>query len=226
MPLINYPNVPNVPGVPSVARDYTAVTSVAGAVGLLSQVYTEFMALRWGVFSAGGARVLWPDSFLDIDYRNGSWQATYPVEQGGFASYNKVDTPFDVRVRMAIGGDQVSRAAFLTTVEGMLKTLDRFTVVTPEKTYPSASLVNYMYRRETKNGASMLIVELWFQEVRVNALSAYAAAKSPASANPVDGGTVQALPVADNWGQSLVPVSVPGTTAGERILISTLGPIQ
>ena len=209
MSLINFPNVPNVPGVPSVARDATAVTSVTGAIGLLSQVYTEFMAARWGVFSAGGGRVLWPDSFLDIDCKNGSWQATYPVEEGGFATYNKVDTPFDVRVRMAIGGDQVSRAVFLSTVEGMLKTLDRFTVVTPEKTYPSASLVNYMYRRETRNGASMLIVELWFQEVRTNALSAYSAVKSPASANPVDGGTVQAF-----------PIDGPGSVAGQPLTLS------
>ena len=209
MSLINFPNVPNVPGVPSVARDPTAVTSATGAVGLLSQIYSEFMAARWGVFSSGGARVLWPDSFLDIDYKNGSWQSTYPVEEGGFATYNKVDTPFDVRVRMAIGGDQVTRAAFLSTVEGMLKTLDRFVVVTPEKTYSSASLVNYMYRRETKNGASMLIVELWFQEVRINALAAYSAVKSPSSADTIDGGTVQAF-----------PIDAPGSVAGQPLTLT------
>jgi hypothetical protein len=110
---------------------------------------------------------------------------------------------------MAIGGDQVSRATFLSTVEGMLKTLDRFVVVTPEKTYSSASLVNYMYRRETKNGASMLIVELWFQEVRINALSAYSAVKSPSSANQVDGGTVQAF-----------PIDGPGSVAGQPLTLT------
>lgn len=226
MPLINYPNVPNVPGVPSVLRVPTAVSSATGAVGLLSQVYTEFMAARWGVFTSGGARALNPDSFLEINYQNGSTQSTYPVEEGGFQSYNKVETPFDVRVRMAIGGDQISRAAFLTTVESMLKSLDRFTVVTPEKTYSSASLVNYMYRRETRSGASMIIVELWFQEVRVNAQAAYSAAKSPSSADTVDGGVVQAFPVTNNWGVSLVPIDVPGTRPGERIPLTTQLGIQ
>lgn len=194
MPLIDFPNVPDVPGVPAIARSITVATSVTSLIGLAQEVFSDFLGSRWGVFDDSGTRVLFPDSFLGIEFKNDERQSDYPVEGGGFQTYNKVDTPYDVRVKMAVGGDEISRTEFLRQCDVMLHGIDLYTVITPEVSFATASLVNLMYKRETKNGATMLTVDLWFEEVRESATLLTAAAQ-PSGADAISDGTVQAFPV-------------------------------
>lgn len=201
MSLIPFPDVPSVPGVPAVFRSLTVPTPGAvlnSALGGLTDAI--FGPVVWGVFDKDGNQALTPDSFLGVEYRNESRVSNYPQEQGAFASYNKVATPFDCRVRMAIGGDKASRTAFLSAVDAMLKGIDLFTVVTPEVTYANATLETYDYRRDSFNGVSMLIVSLDFIEVRITATAQFSAAstKSPSGADPVSGGQAQTFPVSQS----------------------------
>lgn len=194
MPLIQFPNVPNVPGVPALMRGVTIPTSIASLVGLGAGIWSDFLASRWGVFDDGGGRVLVADSFIGIEFKNDSRQSNYPIEEGGFQTFDKIDTPYDARVTMAIGGDLVTRSLFLSTCDDMLHSIKLYSVVTPEKTYASASVVNVGYRRETKNGATLLTVQLWFQEVRTK-VSILFSGQNPASADVVSDGTVQSFPM-------------------------------
>lgn len=208
MPFIDFPNVPNVPGVPAIARSISVPTPEVlevGALGALTDLL-GFSAPVWGVFDQDGNKVLNPDSFLSFDYRNSSRVSSYPQEQGAFSSYNKVSTPYDVRVRMAIGADQASRTAFLAQCELMLKSIDLFNVVTPEATYINATLDSYDYRRETNNGATMITVDMAFIEVRVTATAQFSSGassnpfpadqvQSPSAADPISDGQVQAFAV-------------------------------
>jgi|GEM_PF-3295268 len=154
-----------------------------------------------------------PDSFLDIDYKQDTRVSQYPQEEGAFASYNKVGTPYDCRVKMAIGGDEAKRTAFLDKCDLMLNTTDLYTVVTPNATYLNASLQNYRYRRESKNGVSILTVELWFIEVRITAVAEFspiaetdAPVASAEDATPeTDGKAAAADPVSDGQVQAVEP---------------------
>lgn len=145
---------------------------------------------------ASTKEALTPDSFISIDYKNNMRVSNYPQEEGAFASYNKVGTPYDCRVRMAIGGDKTTRTAFLAKCDVMLKSIDLYTVITPEAQYTNASLENYDYRRESRNGATLLIVDLAFIEVRITATATFSSAVKPAEpsgADPVSDGQVQAV---------------------------------
>jgi hypothetical protein len=197
MSLIPFPNVPNVPGVPAILRNAT----IPSAGQLLNNVLggvaeAIFGRVVWGVFDQSGRAALQPDSFLDIDYKQDMRVSQYPQEAGAFASYNKVGTPYDCRVRMAIGGDKTSRTAFLAQVDAMLQTIDLYTVVTPEATYTNAALQNYGYRRESRNGATMLTVELMFTQVRLTGVATFSLPAKPSGADPVSGGQVQTFAVA------------------------------
>jgi hypothetical protein len=205
MPFIEFPNVPNVAGVPAILRSATVPTPQALEVGALGAITSllGFGPPVWGVFDLSGNQVLVPDSFLALDYKNDARVSDYPQEQGAFASYNKVQTPYDVRTRMTIGADLASRAAFLAQCDAMLKSTDTFNVVTPEVTYFNATVENFAYRRETKNGATLITVDLWFLEVRVSATAQFSAAasssplaanqvKAPNAADPISDGQVQA----------------------------------
>lgn len=199
MSLIPYPNVPNVPGVPAILRSATVPTPNQILNAVLGRVAESiFGKVVWGVFDKSGNEALTPDSFLDIDYKQDMRVSQYPQEAGAFASYNKIGTPYDCKVRMAIGGDKTTRTAFLSRCDAMLKTIDLFTVVTPEATYLNASLQNYNYRRETKNGATMLTVDLWFLEVRLTGVATYSKPAQPSGADPVSNGQVQTFPVSQS----------------------------
>lgn len=203
MPLIPYPDVPNDPGVPPVAQasgedagDDLSADSYADDIG-----NADFTTPVWGIYDKVGNEALKPDSFLGIDYRQDTRVSNYPQEKGAFASYNKVQTPFDCRVRLAIGGTEDARTQFLATVDGMTNSIDLFSVVTPEVTYPSAALQSYNYHRDDRGGVTLLTVELDFIEVRQTAqadASEVDQPQDPGAADPVSDGQVQATPVSQS----------------------------
>lgn len=199
MPLITFPNVPQVPGVPAVLRGITIPTLPQilniGLSGLASLIFGTPL---WGIFNKDGDKVLNPDSFLGIRYRNGARISDFPVEAGSFGSYNKVQTPFDAAVQMAISADLATRRQFLVLLSAMIQTTDLYSVVTPEISYPSVNMVNYNYSRSDQQGATLLIVELQFEEVRQTAVTQYSQVQQPSGADPVNDGQVQSYPVSSN----------------------------
>lgn len=205
MALINFPNVPNVPGVPAIARSLTVPTSITGLIGFAEGLLTDFLAAQWGIYDDSGVPALLPDSFLEVHFKNDERQADYPMEQGTFASFNKVSTPFDCRVKMSVGSDIISRTAFLAQCDSMLKSTNLYTVITPEASYQNASLVNVLYGRTQRSGVTLIIVELWFQEVRNTAVVLMATPAQPDGAASTNDGQVQAFPVGG-------PGSVSGTS--------------
>lgn len=201
MPLIPFPNVPPLPGVPNLRRAATGVlvrTGIAPAImgldrfGLLSR----FLGPQWGVFSAsGGAAKLVPDTIASIEFKGDSDIANHPVEQGGFASYNKVAKPFEVSVVMTCsGGGQQSRSDFLSALKDMRDNLELYDVVTPDGVHTSCNLVHYDYKRSSQNGVTMITANCRFQEVRETAVTVFSETAKPDGAGKEGGGSVTASP--------------------------------
>lgn len=186
-----FPNVPNVPGVPPVLRrpGFTPVT-VALLIADAARFFGGLLGPRWGIFQDGVA-VIEAESVVGVQYRQSWALANYPLEQGGFESYDKVSLPFDLRVRFASGGTEQQRAALLRSVEEIAGNTELYDVITPEKTYSDVNVVHYDYRREAIKGAGLIQIDIWCQEVRENAVSLFSDAKTPSGAGVANGGTVQ-----------------------------------
>lgn len=190
-----FPSVPNAPGVPAVLRTIGSVnTKVVGLVADVALVLNALSPPRWGIYSSAGKAVVTADSVIALDLRKEFRIADFPVEQGGFASYNKVETPFDVKITFAQSGSVAARTALLASVDRAINTLDLYSVVTPEATYQSLNVVHYDYRRQSREGASLLQVDVWLQQVRIVKAAATTQVADPASAAPVSQGTVAAQP--------------------------------
>lgn len=192
MPLNPFPDVPNDPGVPALLRNLanalpTAITPLtADSAPVMSQAA---LTPQWGVFKDGDP-VIVPDTILAVE-KSKEWRVSdYPVEDGSFQSYNKVETPFDAHVTMTKAGDESERAAFLDTLERITKSLDLYDVVTPEKVYESANIERYNYERGARQGAALITATLMLREVRVTATAAFSNVTRPASADAKDDGTV------------------------------------
>ena len=143
----------------------------------------------WGIYLQN-TKVITPDSIVSLDYRREWRLADYPQEQGAFQTYNKVLTPFDVRLRMTKGGNAFTRGDFLDKIEEIAASLDLYNVVTPDATYTSVNIVSIGYSRTANQGAGLISVDIGLRQVRVTAKQTFANVKAPAAQAPVSGGTV------------------------------------
>src|SRR5262249_51706443 len=115
--------------------------------------------------------------------------ANYPVEKGAFESYDKVQTPYEVRVRFASGGSIPNRQALLNSIAAIAGDLNLYDVVTPEAIYTSANIAHYDYNREAARGLGLMVIDVLFQQVRVSSTQTFT--QSPSSSNPQSVGQVQ-----------------------------------
>lgn len=222
MGAVQFPDVPLADGVPPVLRQIGAVT--APVVLLLSDaasLLSDFLTPAWGIFTQDGLPLVPDDSVLGFDYRREWRVADFPLEQGAFGSYNKVQTPYEARVTYAVGdsslpnlpGSQTTRrGSVLAAIDAAAASLDLFTVITPEFTYSSANIIHYDYRRTAQNGAGMLIIDVWVQEIRIAQAAQVASTQQPAGAAMVDDGTVQTAPLTPAQQSALPPLTDSGTT--------------
>jgi len=220
MPLIPFPNVPAVSGVPALPRIAGASGQAQAALGILQGALWKAASgqKQWGIFDSKGKAlgstgalstaasiaksVLGfgsTQSTVSVDYLKESKVSDFPVEKGGFASYNKVEAPANPIVTLCFSGSESEAGAFLTAIDAACKSTELYSVVTPEARYIDHAIERYNYQRRHDRGASILVVELSLKEVRtVSAQYTKAPGKtqisdpkSPAAAPAVDAGKVQ-----------------------------------
>lgn len=209
MPFYPFPDVPNEAGVPTVARNTsnsgeydTATDSSSSTLGSPNQD-----AGKWGIYDSNGNLLgqtsngdsvdvddAGPSTYT-FDYRKETTVSDFPVEEGSFASYNKVERPGTPSVTLIVTGTQEQRTAFLSDLDDACKSTDLYSVATPEQTYYSVNIESYSYSRSNAKGANAIIVDVSLKEIRtVTVTYTTAPVNSPqdTSATPqVSGGIVQ-----------------------------------
>jgi hypothetical protein len=157
--------------------------------------------------------VVVPDSFREFSYRSEYAVSDFPVEQGGFASYNKVAAPYEIMVRMTKGGSLKNRTDFLNSIERIAGDTNLYKIVTPERTYLQVNITRFEVARREAPGAYFLSeVDLFFREIR-QVQSQYSVsatntqnALAPGAQPTVNTGTVQPLPVPGNIAAAVAAV--------------------
>lgn len=200
-----FPVVPNVPGVPPLIRAPGAFLEPVAL--LFADAITGLFGVGplWGIFQDGQA-VVTPETIVSFGYRQNWTIADFPIEQGGFESYDKVASPFEIRVRMASSGTAEARQRLLDEIAAIAGTLELFDVVTADASYPSVNIARYDYRQTSREGVGMIVIDVVLMEIRDTAVAAFSNTKSPSGAGQVNGGTVQAT----------TPTPAQSTTFSER----------
>lgn len=215
------PNVPRVPGVPALSGYAAGAGSLAVADALVGvAALGGVLQPQWGIYlngapvvqpanavtqALGGAIALGASiaglfglpvfvtaSFVEMEYKNDNPVSDYPVEDGGFQSYDKVQLPFDLRVRLACAGTTVQLQQFQDLILAMALDLNLYDVVTPDQVFSSVNCLHVDYRRTANNGVSMIVADLFFQEIRVTATSTFQSTQQPYSQSQVGDGAVGA----------------------------------
>jgi hypothetical protein len=193
---LTFPNVPIAPGVPPLARNpaAAAVTVVAVTADVISNLLALFAGPQWGVFDQNGNPVVTADNVVSLDFKSDWTISDYPVEQGGFQSYNKVIVPFESRVRFSTGGSVVDREELLASVEAIAGGTTLYNVVTPERIYINVNVTHYDYERAAMRGGGLLSVDLWLRQVQETVVTTFTSTKNPISQGEVSVGQVMAHP--------------------------------
>ncbi len=118
-----------IPGVPPIGAGFVvnAVTLIAG--DLISTIL-GLLRPPWGLYK-DGVQVVIADNVVSFDFRRDWAISDYPIEQGSFETYNKVETPFGVRLRFSAGGDVVTRQQLIDSLNAAGESLDLLDAVTP-----------------------------------------------------------------------------------------------
>lgn len=192
----NVPNLPGVPQLrrsSSVLLSAAPALSAAAAVGALWRGL--FAKNVWGIFNqpkappatgevvtdADGNRtlvisssvpaaptlVVEADSVLDFGYRNEVDIPDFPIQNGSFANYNRVNLPYEASVRLSKGGSVEDRTTFINQIKALMGTTDLYQIITPEQVYTDVSLMRFEVIRRGASGAYFLSeVDLYFREIR------------------------------------------------------------
>lgn len=217
MPLPNisvpqFPDVPFAPGVPQLLRSATAIPNPSAPPVLPpAQNGVLWQAAQgdpvWGVFDQDNNAVLTPDSIIDFGNRQEYRVSDFPVQQGQFASYNKVTLPSEISIKMTSGGTVDDRTQFLNEVAQVAASTDLYTVVTPEKTYIDYTATHFEVTRRGKDGAFWLDdVEMHFRQV-IQVTAQY----STVTTQPTENAQNPAAVPATNSGQVQPQTPAPAT---------------
>ncbi|SAK87950.1 hypothetical protein AWB75_06005 [Caballeronia catudaia] len=194
MPLIPFPNVPPVAGVPDLDRLPLAVGVLTGVTQALQGIdYFGFLpgdTPQWVLCDDEGNALVTPDAVVDLGFRGEQRVASYPVEQGSFASYNKVGQPQELTLRLACGGRNMSRDVFLLELEYLLGSLTLVNVTTPDETYRDYNLDRLDYQRRSSSGLSLIVAEIHLTEIRISAQASYSNTAQPSGNDPQSQGWV------------------------------------
>ena len=188
-------SVPDVDGVPAVA--FAAGFSSAGMALLSADAVTlgvNALTPTWGLFQ-GGASIVDAESVTGVEYRKESMIADYPMEQGAFATYNKVKMPYDVRLRFTSGTDTAARAALIASLAAIADDVKLYDVVTPETVYTNVNVAHQDYRRTARNGVGLLTVDVWCLQIQTPQTSPGSSTAQPDGSTAVqDGGVTPTIP--------------------------------
>lgn len=198
-------DVPQLPGVPSLSS-YSLDDIALLVADVASAVFGGSFGSPWGIF-LDGEQAFEYNSVVDFDYKQDFPVSDYQVEDGGFQSYDKVQLPFDVKVRVASGGAESDREALLNSVLGAANGLDLYDVVTPEYTFSSCNITHVDFKRTATNGVGLIIIDIWFVEIRVTSTSTFSNTQQPAVAGQQSTGSVASAPLS---GQTQNAISAAG----------------
>lgn len=157
-------------------NETTLLNAVQG--GGIFSVINSIIGPGYGIYLKTGAKALSPSSFLGIDYEADSSIISAPIEQGSYASYNKVKRPPTIRVTFVLEGwsglsgslpnltnfSLTSRADMLGALDAMVNSATTYDIETPDTVYQDYDLVRYNYRTSDRD-VSLLTVEAIFQAV-------------------------------------------------------------
>ena len=139
---------------------------------------------------------------MDLELTAEGKVVSTPIEQGSFASYNKVASPTAIRATLAVEGELSDLQSVVDTLFELKDGTELINFVTPVREYQSYTIEKFSYQQAAEKGVNVLYVEVnlaEIKEVEPQYTDAQApkpitpkGAKNPSNASTQDKGKTQA----------------------------------
>lgn len=170
---LKLPSIPSLPSVnvPKVVSFAKSPAAVLNVVSLIAKNLPKLNPPR-PIYAILNAETLIPltipDSWLEITPLVSEYQVSdYPIEDGAFATYNKVRRPSLVAATLTKGGTDLERATWLEAIRQQLQSdpTALYNVLTPAGIFPNQTLVSLSFQTRNDRGSNLLYLEMKFSEV-------------------------------------------------------------
>ena len=121
----------------------------------------------WDIYdSKTNQKIIRFDTFLGYDYSDDVSIMNHPIEDGSFASYNKVVDPATLNVVFAKSGFPFEIREAIEIIEKYKNSTDLVDVVTPYKTYVKYNIKNLHYAIRENSSVNLLVVDIALEEIK------------------------------------------------------------
>ena len=162
------------------------------------------MQEQWGLYTQGSdpTPVLDVDTVIDLKFGDTSKVSDFPVEEGSFASYNKVIAPYQPKIKVIVGSSKDGQTSSQVRIKNLLQDLfeevrstNIYDLHLPETYYEGVTVEKYDYSRTAAKGRGMLEVDITLMQIiEVSPQSTTVtlpSPKKPKAAPGVNGGKAQ-----------------------------------
>ena len=184
-------------GVPALLNGFNAFTGAIIEIdSVLGQLFDLFSDSRssWGIYDKKIENVVLEfDGFVEFGVDNASQIAGYRIEEGQFASYNKVDSPYEIVLTGVKTGTINEIDAFLRSLDAISNDINLYAIVTKGQIYSNANMLRYSYHRSPEAGFNLLYITMVFVQIQsTDEVQFNVPTKTQAGQKSVDNGTVTA----------------------------------
>ena len=170
-------------------------------------------ATDWGLFTDDGTPLVQADMVLSVEFQGDAHISSYPQQDGAFMSYNKVQVPNQIKLTYGVANSNDARSALVNALDVAKRSLTLYMLAMPEYSYPSVNVIHYAFRRTAKQGARLLQVDVFCEEVRILGRQYVRFGKSINSAGTAAQGNLQPAASLDITG--------PGNTSAQNQFLSS-----
>ena len=158
--------------------------------------------MAWQIIIIDSGEALFFSSMFRFDLQKQAENVSNPVEQGSFASYNKVQSPTQIIASLGMTDLPFVLNAAIKRIERLQTTTDLVRVVTPTNVYEPFSVATFGY--SLNEGQGILTLDLTLDEIRevksriTDGKFPEKSTKNPTSASTSSTGKTQASSQADS----------------------------
>ena len=103
---------------------------------------------------------------MDLELTAEGKVVSTPIEQGSFASYNKVASPTAIRATLAVEGELSNLQSVVDTLFELKDGTELINFVTPVREFQSYTLEKFSYQQTAEKGVNVLYVEVNLAEIK------------------------------------------------------------
>lgn len=121
---------------------------------------------EWTLTDSDGNNVVEFTSFISLDAKIEHNVVSSAIEEGSFATYNKVAKPLQIRITLAVEGNDDEIGTAIDKLYNLSNSTKLLSISSPDVEYNNLNIESVSYIRKTDDGLGVIFFEIKLVEVQ------------------------------------------------------------